>query len=111
MGSLYDRNQFGEGKINLSIKRLEATVDSSATETIAQESTVRDHVLLTVQAVINGMPLRALVDSGATNSFIDEKLAAPPTIGVYWGLLFFGDGKWRANNLDRGGPKCLCKHW
>ena len=28
MGSLYDRNQFVEGKINLSIKRLEANVDS-----------------------------------------------------------------------------------
>ena len=32
MGSLYDRNQFVEGKINPSIKRLEATIDSSAAE-------------------------------------------------------------------------------
>ena len=89
MGSLYDRNQFVEGKINPSIKRLEATVDSSAAEAKAQESTVRDHVLLTIQAMINGTPLRALVDSGATRSFIDEKLQLHPPlqfIGAYSSL-------------------------
>ena len=65
---------------NPSIKRLEATLDSSAADAIAQESTTRDHVLLTVQAVINSTPLRALVDSGTTCSFIDEKLRLHPPL-------------------------------
>ena len=58
-------------------------------EAIASGSKVRDHLLLTVQAVINGTPLRALVDSGATRSFIDEKLQLRPPltfIGAYSSL-------------------------
>ena len=56
---------------------------------IAQESKVSDRVLLTVQVVINNTPLCALVDSGATRSFIDKKLCLEPPldfIGAYSSL-------------------------
>ena len=43
-------------------------------------------MLLSVIAMIKGTPVRALVDSGATRSFIDEKLQLRPPlsfIGAY----------------------------
>ena len=46
-------------------------------------------MLLSVTAVIKGTPVRALVDSGATRSFIDEKLQLRPPlsfIGAYSSL-------------------------
>ena len=46
-------------------------------------------MLLSVIAVIKGTPVRALVDSGATRSFIDEKLQLRPLlffIGAYSSL-------------------------
>ena len=86
MGSLHDRNQTGKGIVNPSTQRLQAPFDSTAMEAIALGAKVRDHLLLTVQAVINGTPLRALVDNGTTRSFIDEKLQMRPSlsfIGAY----------------------------
>ena len=56
---------------------------------IPPDSKVRDHLLLTIQAVINGTPVRALVDSGATRSFVDERLRLHPPlqfIGAYSSL-------------------------
>ena len=53
------------------------------------DSKVCDHLLLTVQAVVNGTPLRALVDSGATRSFVDERIRLHPPlqfIGAYSSL-------------------------
>ena len=46
-------------------------------------------MLLSVTAVIKGTPVRALVDSGATRSFIDEELQLRPPlsfIGAYLSL-------------------------
>ena len=53
MGSLHDRNHIAKRMINPSTQRLEATVDPTAVETIALGSKVLDHLLLTVQAMVN----------------------------------------------------------
>ena len=58
-------------------------------EAIALETKFHDHLLLTLQVVINGTPLCALMDNGATRSFIDEKLQFHPPfkfIGVCFSL-------------------------
>ena len=69
MGSLHGQNQIADGITNPSIQRLQASFDPTAMEAIVLGSKVRDHLLLTIQAMINGTPLRALVDSSATRSF------------------------------------------
>ena len=53
---------------------MEATIDPTAPMKFAQGFKFHDHVLLTVQDVINGTLLCALVDNGGTRSFIDKKL-------------------------------------
>ena len=78
MGSLYEQNWSIEGSIDPSTKRQEVIFGSFAAEAIAQELKIHDHMLLIVQAIIHGTPLRALVDSRATHSFIDEKLQLHP---------------------------------
>ena len=78
MGSLHDRNQTANGMTDPSTHRLEATFDPITMEAIAPWSKVCDHLLLIIQAMINGTPLPALVDSGATRSFIDEKFQLRP---------------------------------
>ena len=86
MGSLHNRNQIADGITNPSTQRQEVTFDPIAVEAIAPGSKFRDHLLLAVQAGINGTSLRALVDSGAIRSFIDEKLQLRPPltfIGAY----------------------------
>ena len=49
----------------------------------------RDHVLLVVTVVINGTPVRALVDSGASRSFVSDELKLRPPlhfVGAYSSL-------------------------
>ena len=58
----------------MSERTQEAALIPAAAGSVTQGTKDRDHVLLTVTAVIKGTPVRALVDSGATRSFIDEKL-------------------------------------
>ena len=65
---------------------MEAPRNSTAVGPQAQGIRVVDHVLLSVTAVIQGTPVRTLVDSGATRSFIDEKLHLRPPlhfVGAY----------------------------
>ena len=72
IASLYDYCRF-ENQKNLS-SRTEATPGPTAAGSQTQGTgviTTRDHVLLKVTAMIKGTPLCALVDSGATRSFID----------------------------------------
>ena len=59
---------------NLSERTQEAALVPVAAGSITQGTRDRDHVLLSVTAMIKGTPVRTLVDSGATRSFIDEKL-------------------------------------
>ena len=59
---------------------MEAALVPAATGSVTQGSRGRDHVLLSVIAMINNTPLCTLVDSGATRSFIDEKLQLRPPL-------------------------------
>ena len=68
---------------------MEAPRNSTVVGPQAQGIRVIDHVLLSVTAVIQGTPVRTLVDSGATRSFIDEKLQLRPPlhfVGAYSSL-------------------------
>ena len=87
-GSLYETCRF-VGKTNLSERTQEAALVPAAAGSQTQGTKDRDHVLLSVTAVIKGTPVRTLVDSGATRSFIDEKLQLRPPltfIGAYSSL-------------------------
>ena len=73
----------------MSERTQEAALIPAAVGSVTQGIRDRDHVLFSVTAVIKGMPVRALVDSGATRSFIDEKLQLHPPlsfIGAYSSL-------------------------
>ena len=88
LGSLYDRNQ-GKQITDPSIQGQEASLESTVVGVYTPDSKVRDHLLLTVQAVVHGTSLRALVDSGATRSFVDERIRLHPPlqfIGAYSSL-------------------------
>ena len=70
-------------------KGQEASLELTAAGVQTPDSKVRDHLLLTVQAVVHGTSLRALVDSGATRSFVDERIRLHPPlqfIGAYSSL-------------------------
>ena len=68
---LHDQDR-SEKDINQSKRTEESTLDRAATEQYAYGFKVHDHLLLDIQTVINSIPLHALVNSGATPSFIDE---------------------------------------
>ena len=74
---------------NRSERIMEAPRNSTAAGPQAQGIRVVDDVLLSVTAVIQGTSVRTLVDSGATRSFIDEKLQLRPPlhfVGAYSSL-------------------------
>ena len=88
LGSLYESCRF-IAKNNVSERTQEAALVPTAAGSVTQGTRDRDHVLLSVTAVIKGTPVRALVDSGATRSFVNEKLQlCPPLsfIGAYSSL-------------------------
>ena len=88
IGSLYESCRFAV-KHDLSKRTQEAALVPAAAGFVTQSTKDRDHVLLSMTAVIKGTPVRALVDSGATRSFIDEKLQLRPPlsfIGAYSSL-------------------------
>ena len=87
-GSLHESCRFAM-KSDLSERTQEAALVPTVAGSVTQGTKDRDHVLLSVTAVIKGTPVRALVDSGATRSFIDEKLQLRPPlsfIGAYSSL-------------------------
>ena len=76
-------------KNDLSERTQEAALVPAAVGSVTQGTRDRDYVVLSVTTVIKGTPVRALVDSGATRSFIDEKLQLRPPlsfIGAYSSL-------------------------
>ena len=89
LASLYESCRFSKS-VNPSKRTKEATlVRNFGAGSITQGSKVHDHVLLSVTAMIKATPLCTLVDSGATRSFIDEKLQRRPPlhfIGAYSSL-------------------------
>ena len=87
-GSLYETCRFAVNT-DLSERTQGAALVPTAAGSVTQGTRDRDHVLLSVTAVIKGTPVRTLVDSGATRSFIDEKLQLRPPlsfIGAYSSL-------------------------
>ena len=86
--SLHETCRFANA-VNQSETTLEAALVPATAGSVTQGSRDRDHVLLSVTAMINSTPLRTLVDSGATRSFIEEKLQLRPPlsfIGAYSSL-------------------------
>ena len=60
-----------------------------AAELGTQGAGKHDHILLVVIVVINGTPVRALVDSGASHSFVSDELKLRPPlqyVGAYSSL-------------------------
>ena len=56
---------------------------SIAAELGTQEAGKRDHLLLMVTVVIHGTPVRALVDSGASRSFVSDELKLRPPLHLW----------------------------
>ena len=64
-------------------------LDPIAAELGTQGAGKRDHLLLVVTVVINGTPVRASVDSGASRSFVSDELKLRPPlsfVGAYSSL-------------------------
>ena len=88
LGSLYESCRFAVNN-DLSERTQKAALVPTVAGSVTQGTRDRDHVLLNVTAVIKGTPVHALVDSGATRSFIDKKLQLRPPltfIGAYSSL-------------------------
>ena len=68
-GSLYESCRFAV-KNDLYERIQEAALVPAVVGSVTQGTRDRDHVLLSVTAVIKGTPVRALVDSGATRSLM-----------------------------------------
>ena len=87
-GSLYESCRFVVNN-DMSERSQEAALVPAVAGSATQGTRDRDHVLLSVTAVIKGIPVCTLVDSGAARSFIDEKLQLRPPlsfIGAYSSL-------------------------
>ena len=109
LASLYGSYRFAKS-VNPSERTKEATLVPTAVGSVTQGSKERDHVLLSVTAMIKGTPLHTLVDSGATWSFIDEKLQLRPPlqfIGAYASLEMANGGN---NSFNRNSPRCPGKY-
>ena len=58
----------------VSVQRIETAPDADAVGIPAPGTRVKDHVLLVVKAMMNGTSVPALIDSGASRSFISDQL-------------------------------------
>ena len=56
------------------VQRTETAPGADAVGQPAPGTGVQDHVLLVVQAVVNGTCVPALIDSGASRSFVSDRL-------------------------------------
>ena len=82
-------------------QRKEACVDPIAVSGSDSGTTGKDHLLLILRAVINDTCVSALVDSGATRSFMSEQLQTRATTVIYWCIFLPIIGKWRDHHLNR----------
>ena len=71
--TLKSQAQMGETPM-VSVQRIETAPDADAVGIPAPSTGVRDHVLLVVKAVVNGTSVPALIDSGASRSFVNDRL-------------------------------------
>ena len=56
------------------VQRKESAPDAVAVGQPAPGTGVQDHMLLVVKAVVNGTSVPALIDSGASRSFVSDRL-------------------------------------
>ena len=71
------------------VERMESAVDPVAASRSDSRAAVQDHLLLIIRAVIQGTCVLALVDSGATHSFVSDQLHTRPPlhfVGAYSAL-------------------------
>ena len=71
------------------VQRIEATSSPDAARHPDAGTEVQDHLLLVIKAVVNGTCVPALVDSGATRSFVCDRLQTRPPlnfVGAYSSL-------------------------
>ena len=71
--ALKSQAQLGETP-KVSVQRTEPALGADAVGQPAPGPRVRDHVLLVVKAVVNGTSVPALIDSGASRSFVSDRL-------------------------------------
>ena len=72
-----------------SAERIEVSPAVNAAGGSALDTGVKDHMLLIVTAVVNGTRVPALVDSGASRSFISDRFHCKPPlhfVGAYSAL-------------------------
>ena len=72
-----------------SVQRIEVSPAVNAAGGSALDTGVKDHMLLIVTAVVNGTSVPALVDSGASRSFISDRFHCKPPlhfVGAYSAL-------------------------
>jgi hypothetical protein len=71
------------------VERTEATTDPNAVNRDDSRVVAQDHLLMIIKAVVNDTRVSALVDSGATRSFVSDKLKTRPLldfVGAYSSL-------------------------
>ena len=61
-------------------QRTETDPDANAIGEPAPSTGVQDHVLLVIDAMVQGTHVPALIDSGATRSFISDQLQCRPVL-------------------------------
>ena len=71
--TLKSQAQMGETPQVL-VQRVETAPDANAVGIQAPGTGVKDHVVLVVKAMVNGTSVPALIDSGASRSFISDRL-------------------------------------
>ena len=86
--ALKSQAQMGETPSE-SAERIEVSPAVNAAGGSALDTGVKDHMLLIVTAVVNGTSVPALVDSGASRSFISDRFSCKPPlhfVGAYSAL-------------------------
>ena len=73
----------------VSVQRKETAPDANAVGEPVPSTGVQDHMLLVVKAVVNGTSVSTLIDSGASRSFVSDRLQCRPRlqfVGAYSAL-------------------------
>ena len=86
--TLKSQAQMGETP-QMSVQRVETALDADAVGIPTPSTGVKDHVLLVVKAMVNGTSVSALIGSGASRSFISDRLCCQQLlqfVGAYSAL-------------------------
>ena len=94
----------------MSVERKETAPDADAVGQPGPSTGVQDHVLLVVKAMVNGTSVSALIDSGASRSFVSDRLQCRPGLAVCGSIFCLGIGEWGDNSLHRNCPTGVGMH-